>query len=278
MKTQYKIIILLLCSVISASLSQGLSIIAIPWYFTDELNLSSYFSFGYGIITFLGLFWGLYAGVLIDSMNRKKILLYINIICAFIFGSIYIYLNFIKSTNPIVLLLGFGGCSFYYIIFFPNLYAMIQELTNKKDYVKTNSLIELVLQTINIIAAILCGLLLAGGEEFVNYFNFYFLEFNKWEIENLFLLNSILYLITFILLRFVDYQPKKNLFNHTIKNTLTELKIIIDFLAHKKSILLYGIASQIVFAFLIVELFTLLPLFVKNCLHDPNNPSWRNLP
>jgi len=268
MQTQYKTIILLLISIISAGLAQGLSIIAIPWYFTDNLNQSSFFSLGYGIITFFGLFWGLYAGVMIDNFNRKKILLYINLCCACVFGGIYIYFKFINGHSPIIILLGFGACSLYYMIFFPNLYAITQELTNKKDYVKVNSLIELFIQTISIIAATICGLLLAGGEEFVNYFNLSFLEFKKWDIRNLFLLNSILYLITFTLLMFVDYQPRKNLSNHNLQKTLQDIREAVSFLIGKKNILIYGVASQIVFAFLIVELFSLLPIFVKNCLNE----------
>ena len=72
MKTNYQSITLLLISIITAGLAQGLTIIAIPWHFTDQLNLSSRFSLLYAIITFIGLFWGLYAGVIIDSVNRKK--------------------------------------------------------------------------------------------------------------------------------------------------------------------------------------------------------------
>ena len=47
-----------------------------------------------------------------------------------------------------------------------------------------------------------------------------------------------------------------------------EINRAFQFLIAKKHILIYGICSQIVFAFLIVELFTLLPLFVKNCLNE----------
>ena len=88
MKTNYQSIILLLTSIITAGLAQGLTIIAIPWHFTDQLNLSSRFSLLYAIITFIGLFWGLYAGVIIDSVNRKKILLYSNWTGCLIFVSI----------------------------------------------------------------------------------------------------------------------------------------------------------------------------------------------
>tara|TARA_B100000427_G_scaffold228114_1_gene191504 strand:+ start:926 stop:2182 length:1257 start_codon:yes stop_codon:yes gene_type:complete len=268
MKTQYGTIILLLIAIISSSLAQGLSIIAIPWYFTDTLQESSKFSFGYSLITFLGLFWGLYAGFIIDHFNRKKILLYINIINSFLFCLIAIYLKIYHSPNSIIILLGFGVCSLYYIIFFPNFYAIIQELTKKTDYVKINSLIEFFLQFINIIGAATCAFLLADNNDFSNYFNTDIGVFPKWDIENLFLLNSILYLITFIFLSLIEYYPKKKKIQHSISKIFIEIKIAAQFLISKKNIIIYGICSQIVFAFLIVELFSLLPLFVKNCLNE----------
>ena len=268
MKTQYQTIILLLITITSASLAQGVSIIAIPWYFTDTLQQSSKFSFGYSLITFLGLLWGLYAGFIIDNFNRKKILLYINIICAFIFCLITIYLKTYYNPNSIVILLGFAICSFYYIIFFPNFYAIIQEITNKKDYVKVNSLIEFFLQFINIIGASICAFLLADNNDFFNYFNIHLGLFKKWEIESLFALNSILYLITFIFLIFIKYDSNKKSVSHSVLKIFNEINRAFQFLIAKKHILIYGICSQIVFAFLIVELFTLLPLFVKNCLNE----------
>ena len=73
-------LLLLLLSIIPSGLAQGLTIIITPWYFTESLDASATFSFWYGIVTLIGLFWGLYAGVIIDQINRKKILLVINIL------------------------------------------------------------------------------------------------------------------------------------------------------------------------------------------------------
>ena len=72
MKTNYKAIILLLITNTTSGFAQGLTIIAIPWYFTDTINASSTFIFLYAILTFLGFFWGLYAGVIIDRFKRRK--------------------------------------------------------------------------------------------------------------------------------------------------------------------------------------------------------------
>ena len=53
-----------------------------------------------------------------------------------------------------------------------------------------------------------------------------------------------------------------------IKSAMQDIKKSFDFLVMRKHIFIYGVCSQIIFAFLIVELFTLLPLFVKNCLNE----------
>ena len=187
MKTKYLSIGLLLISIISATIAQGLNVISIPWYFTDVLEKSSIFTLGYSAITFIGLVWGIYAGVIIDNYNRKKILLYINISSSLLFAFLGFYLLLIDSNSIIMPLIGFGACSFYYIVFFPNLYAIIKEFTNQKDYIKINSIVELFIQSTNIIAATLCGILLSGSSKMLNYFNLVLFEFSEWSVENIFL-------------------------------------------------------------------------------------------
>ncbi|MCB0409746.1 MAG: hypothetical protein KDD29_05970, partial [Flavobacteriales bacterium] len=53
--------------------AQGISMLAIPWYFASVLNDSTTFGIIYAITTIISLFWGLYAGTLIDRYNRKII-------------------------------------------------------------------------------------------------------------------------------------------------------------------------------------------------------------
>ncbi len=268
MKTKYRSIILLLISIISATIAQGLSVISIPWYFTDILEKSSVFTLGYSAITFFGLIWGLYAGVIIDNYNRKKILIYINLSSTLLFALLGIYLVVIDPNSVIAPMIGFGACSFYYIVFFPNLYAIIKEFTSKKDYIKINSIVELFIQSTNIISATLCGILLSGSSEVLDYFNLVLFDFEEWSVENIFLLNSIMYFITFGLLLFVKYHPERKKTIYNIKKVIKEVQLAIKFLKKNQDILIYAVCSQIVFAFLIVELFALLPLFIKNCLNE----------
>ena len=266
-KNKYHILLLLL-AVIPSGLAQGLTIISIPWYFTKDINQSSTFALWYGILTFIGFFWGLYAGVIIDAINRKKILIYINIVSAIFFTSIGSAIFFLDYNSALIIFMGFGLCSTYYIIFYPNLYALAQELVNRKEYIQINSIIEIQGQLINITAAIFCGLLLSGSDLFFSYFNIDFVEIKKWSISEIFLLNGSLYAISAFILIPIKYKTTKLIKMPNIKSAIQNIKKSLNFLLMRKPIFIYGICSQIIFAFLIVELFTLLPVFVKNCLNE----------
>ena len=98
-------IYLLFASNIISGFAQGISMIAIPWYFTNTLDLNSTFSLIFGIVTFLGLFWGLYSGTIIDRYNRKMILEKLNFytgLIIFLFSTCIIYFN---STNVSTMLI-----------------------------------------------------------------------------------------------------------------------------------------------------------------------------
>merc|ERR1711939_590643 len=97
------------------------------------------------------------------------------------------------------------------MIFFPNLYALAQELTDRKNYVKINSIIEIQSQTISVVAALMCGILISGSQTFFNYFNIDLLLFKQWEIGEVFLLNSLLYLASYLILFPMHYQHKENI-------------------------------------------------------------------
>ena len=81
MKNSNAIILLFTANIISG-LAQGISMIAIPWYFVEIVDKQNFFTNSYLIITFLTLFWGLYAGTIIDRYSRKKIFIILNLIFA----------------------------------------------------------------------------------------------------------------------------------------------------------------------------------------------------
>ena len=64
---------------------------AIPWYFVDVVARPSIFAYFYLIITFLTLFWGLYAGTIIDRYSRKKVFIYTNLVCGSVIALVSYY-------------------------------------------------------------------------------------------------------------------------------------------------------------------------------------------
>ena len=72
MKNQQAIILLFISNIISG-LAQGISMIAIPWYFIEIIDKPEFFAYSYIVITSLTLFWDIYAGSIIDRYSRKKI-------------------------------------------------------------------------------------------------------------------------------------------------------------------------------------------------------------
>ena len=90
MQNKQAITLLFLANIISG-LAQGISMVAIPWYFVKVVSRPEVFASAYIIITFLTLFWGLYAGALIDRYSRKKLFIIINVVCGLSIGGIAMY-------------------------------------------------------------------------------------------------------------------------------------------------------------------------------------------
>ena len=76
MRNQQAIKLLFISNIISG-FAQGISMIAIPWYLIKILDQELLFTSFYFFLTFLTLFWGLYAGTIIDRYSRKKVFIYI---------------------------------------------------------------------------------------------------------------------------------------------------------------------------------------------------------
>jgi len=250
-------LLLLFLSHIISGVSSGISMIAIPWYFTNTLDLNSTFSLIFGIVTFLGLFWGLYSGTIIDRYNRKMILEKLNFytgLVIFLFSTCIIYFN---STNIAIILIAlvFSSKCFYYIIYYPTLYAFAQEISQKENYVKINSYIEIVGQSTTVAAGGLAAILLSGLE-------WGFINIKPMPIEEILIIDSITYLIGAFIISNIKFSSP------TIKkqsnSVLKRLEVGIKFLKKNPLILIYGVCSHIIFAFILTEMFTLLPLLIQN--------------
>ena len=69
------IILLFLANAISG-IAQGISMIAIPWYFAQK-DMLGFFGIVYLITNIIAMFWVPWSGTLVDKYDRKKLFLFI---------------------------------------------------------------------------------------------------------------------------------------------------------------------------------------------------------
>tara|TARA_B100001093_G_scaffold305440_1_gene291436 strand:+ start:148594 stop:149865 length:1272 start_codon:yes stop_codon:yes gene_type:complete len=268
MKNSNAITLLFTANIISG-LAQGISMIAIPWYFVEIVDNQNYFRNSYLIITFLTLFWGLYAGTIIDRYSRKKIFIILNLICGTFIGLIAIYGIYYQNISNILVILVFMLTIFNYNVHYPNLYALGQEITERKYYGKLNSYIEVQGQVTSVLAGAFAAILLTGtnnGELSLAgiTFNLPF-DIKAWNIYDIFLMDAITYLVVIIIFSYLKYQPivEKNI---NKENLLSRFQQGLNFLKSNKLIFIFGICSYMLFAFTLVEIHIVLPSYVHNFL------------
>tara|TARA_B100001250_G_scaffold75882_2_gene62113 strand:- start:2662 stop:3939 length:1278 start_codon:yes stop_codon:yes gene_type:complete len=272
-KNKQAISLLFLANIISG-IAQGISMVAIPWYFVEIVSRAEVFASAYLLITFLTLFWGIYAGTLIDRYSRKKLFIYINIVCGVLIGGVA-YCGFNLGFLPdFLVLLVFGVTIFNYNVHYPNLYAFVQEITAPKNYGKLNSYIEVQGQVTSVLAGAFAAILLTGTTNNrleIAGFSFY-LPFNikSWHIYEIFLLDAVTYIVVifiFIFMRYTSVSKEKM----DTEGLLSRLNGGFQYLYNNKIILIFGLASYMLFAFTLVEIHVLLPSYVKSFLQMDGN-------
>tara|TARA_B100000768_G_scaffold35386_1_gene33993 strand:+ start:174 stop:1448 length:1275 start_codon:yes stop_codon:yes gene_type:complete len=272
-KNQQTISLLFLANIISG-FAQGISMVAIPWYFVTVVPRAEFFANSYLFITFLTLFWGIFAGTLIDRYSRKKLFIIINSVCGILIGSVSLYGFYVSQLNDFLVVFVFGVTIFNYNIHYPNLYAFGQEITEPKNYGKLNSYIEVQGQVTSVLAGAFAAILLTGSYNNtleIAGFSFY-VPFNiePWMIYEVFLMDAITYLVVIFIFIFMKFIPiSKN--NINTDKFFDRLKGGFNYLYENPIIFIFGISSYMLFAFTLVEIHVLLPSYVKNFLKMDGN-------
>ena len=273
MKNQQAIILLFISNIISG-LAQGISMIAIPWYFIEIIDKPEFFAYSYIVITSLTLFWGIYAGSIIDRYSRKKIFILTNLICGLFIGSIAIYGYNNNYLSELLVVSVFAITIFNYNIHYPNLYAFGQEITEKKNYGKLNSYIEVQGQTTSVLAGAFAAILLTGTNNRsleIAGFNFELpFDVTPWQIYDIFLLDAFTYVLVIAIISIIRYVPINNE-TVDVGSLFERLKIGFTYLKDNPVIFLFGITSYMLFAFTLVELHVILPSYVHDFLEASGN-------
>ncbi len=265
MSSQRRSFILLYTANAISGVAQGISMIAIPWYFLTIINRPQLLGVVYFAATFIQIFWGLYSGSIIDRHSRKKIFILINA-CA---GTLLIAVacaGFILGQVPIFLTsLVFASTFFVYNIHYPNLYAFAQEIIQKEDYSRINSQIEIVGQTTNAIAGALASVLLSGsltGTIHILQFEIHTgIIFSPWQLHHVFLLDGITYIISLMIISAIRYRFSITPSNAE-HNIYERLKVGFRFLYENKPLFLFGTASLSVFLTVIVSNYIMAPTYI----------------
>ncbi len=267
MKHKKSILLLLSANAISG-FAQGISMVAIPWTLINLMDKQVGYNNLFGFVTLLTIFWSPYAGTLIDRYPKKNIFLTLTALGAIILGSVSFF-GFTASYIPIELIwLVFGFTVLNFNIHYPALYAFSQELTERNNFGKVNSMLEIQGQATNMLAGGIAAVLLSGVSKatITNYNLPTWFYFKAWSLQHVFLLDAITYIIAFILILCIKYKPS---FNTDIdKNGIVKrLKNGFVFLKLNPHIFLFGSLSYVVFVVLIVHAFYLLPIYISNYLN-----------
>ena len=273
MQNKQAITLLFIANIISG-FAQGISMIAIPWYFVKIVERPEMFASAYIGITFLTLFWGLYAGTLIDRYSRKKLFIIINIVCGFCIGSIALYGFYMDHLDEMLVLLVFGVTIFNYNVHYPNLYAFGQEITEPKNYGKLNSYIEVQGQTTSVLAGAFAALLLTGIHnnmlEIAGFSIHVPFNIKAWNIYEVFLMDAITYIVVIFIFLLMKYKPIVKEEVHK-GNLFSRLKGGVLYLKDHPIIFMFGFLSYMLFAFTLVEVHVLLPSYVHKFLEMDGN-------
>lgn len=267
MKNKGSIFLLLTANFVSA-VSQGMSMIAIPWYFTQTEGMKL-FGWLYALTNFLALFWVPYSGTLIDRFERRKVLMTVMATLGCIILGVGLFGYYSGQISGLVVASVFMLTFLNYNIHYPALYALVQEMTETRYYEKIASIIEIQGQTATISAGALAALLLAGTAggklELLGLIIHGFPEIAPWEIYEIFILDGVTYFLGFGILAMIKYRPVE-----TVKKISTSIRqrlaLGVAFLKDHPKILIFGLASYAVFVTVLIEGFYLMAPYVVNHL------------
>lgn len=260
---------LLLVSNAVCQFSQGITMIAIPWYFTHTLDMQTMFGYLYAIITIATIVWNPHAGAIIDRYSRKRIALLVTFCCGIILLIIAVSGFWLGDVSSGLVILIFGLTMFNYNIHYPNLYAFAQEITDKKDYGKVNSYLEIQGQVTMMIAGAIGAVLLSGipdGSVTMFGYDMYFnISLKAWKLHEIFLLNSSTYFISFAFISLIKYTP---LFTRNIETGSINKRIImgVKYLRDNPLLFIFGNASYSIFVTVMVCAYFTFPVYVSQHL------------
>ena len=267
MKNRAAITLLFIANSISG-LAQGMSMIAIPWYFSQREDMTRFGLF-YILSCFISILWVPYTGTLIDRFDRKKIYLAVTVVTGLIVAA-SAGLGYVSGSSPWYLVGTIFMINFFnYNIHYPNLYAFVQEITEPKYYGKITSYLEIQGQFTSVLAGGFAAMLLEGtmGGAF-SIFGVKIqtaLEIAPWKIYEIFALDAGTYFVAFSIISLLNYVPLLKRKKETGK-TVEQLKVGYQYLKTNWRIFLFGVASYSIFVTVLITSFYSAAIYVAQQL------------
>lgn len=273
MNNRNAILLLFLANTISG-ISQGICMIAIPWYFTATLGWQSSFGVFYGILTVLSTIWSIYAGTLIDKYNRKHIQISYSII-----GFVLMSLAALAGLNAdiplwVVSSVAFGFTILLYNIHYMNIYSIAQEITPTQYHNKVISYLEVQGQATTIIGGAAAALLMEGIQNGqLHVFGFSLASpwiFEAWTLYEIYALDAVTYLLSIFILLAIQFTPIK-IREAESESAWVRLRVGWAFLKDKPALMIVGWLSPAVFVCVLLISFFLMPSYVSYVLMAPSH-------
>ena len=143
---------------ITSLIGFGVNLIAISWMVLEESGSEYLLGKIMASATAPGLLLAIFAGVIIDKVNRKWLLVFLDIFrMIVIINFLYYLLNHgfkISLLYPVALFMGLGNS-----LFWPTAQAFVQELVSDKDYFNANKLLSASYQVGSILGAGIGGVI-----------------------------------------------------------------------------------------------------------------------
>jgi DHA3 family macrolide efflux protein-like MFS transporter len=245
--------------------AQGITMLAIPWSIIKLPGGNLLNPLMVSVVTLASLFWGLYAGTLIDRYNRKHVFLTMNGVDCVMLCSVALAGFYLGDMPFILMALAFTTTIFTYNVHFPNLYAFVQELFDPSYYARVNSAIEIQGQSTNFLGMMVGGVLLDGTPDWTWWPEF--LQFEAWNLSEIFLMDGITYLLAFLLISQIPYDRQRKI--HIDTGTVWErLRLGFQYLAKDRSLFLFGVASHVIFFALMITIQVVGPVYVMDYLKE----------
>jgi MFS family permease len=217
-------------------------------YILDLTGSAAVFSTILAISTIPYILFAPIAGLLADTVNRKKIMVYLDFFSTALLG-MYSIILFSGNDNSIIVGSVMFILSIIYTLYSPSVTASIPQIVEKEKLASANGIIQQVGAIVNLVGPIAAGLL-----------------YSFVDIKIIVVINAVSFLLSAILELFLhipDLEIKEK-FKNPMLQSLKEMKKSFIYLKEKKKIVLGIIVSYGLTNIFVVPILTVIsPYFIK---------------